>query len=543
MGAITFSLTAGPTGASLSGNTLTWTPTRAQSRIANQFSVTATDAKGGSASQTWSVTPNGTIQIKAVFTYWTATGTVDINRVWLAGQPYPAALVPQSDGFLTRLQGAANPDGTFGIPDVPAGFYWLQLSPVQTYWTSTSDFDAGVDVVGSPLKITTQSTTTINVSLSGLDPIQQGDLFAIQSNARGFELSLAGGFLGTTGATTLNITVPLNPIIDFSSVNTLFFRQMEPVTSGGFSGLALGPALTQSSGVTITNGATNNISATLTPSPQKSIPLNIQGSAWANDYQNVAPAAPTPLLTDFSVSAQPFVTDRIATGLATILGPNLTMLVPTGPSSSRSFPPLYTCGQSSGPLLFPSINPPPPPILTDQDFGTISFGDPYPSSWPRVFQFCQHATVQLPRPNSTLTDTFVLTFGETTPLPTTPIAPLVGPVQNPMINGASFFQSGSLSTTAVNLSWTAPTGAQPFGYYVSVFQLATLLTGTTQYAIVARFGTTKTSMSVPLLNSGSTYVFQIVAGVDGIANIETSPFRSHLPIAHSTVLSAPITIN
>jgi hypothetical protein len=441
------------------------------------------------------------------------------------------------------LQGAANPDGTFGIPDVPAGFYWLQLSPVQTYWTSTSDFDAGVDVVGSPLKTTTQNTTTLNISLSGLDPILQGDLFAIQSNARGFELSLAGGFLGTTGATTLNITVPLNPIIDFSSVNTLFFIQMEPVTSGGFSGLALGPALTQSSGVTITNGAVNNIGGALTPSPQKSIPLNIQGSAWANNYQNVAPAAPTPLLTDFSVSAQPFVTDRIATGLATILGPNLTMLVPTGPLSSRLSTPVYTCGQSSGPLLFPTINPTPPPILTDQDFGTISFGDPYPSSWPRVFQFCQHATVQLPRPSSTLTDTFLLTFGETTPLPTVPIAPLVGPVQNPMINGASFFQSGSLSTTAVNLSWTAPTGAQPFGYYVSVFQLATLLTGTMQYAIVARFGTAKTSMSVPLLNAGSTYVFQIVAGVDGIANIETSPFRSHLPIAHSTVLSAPITIN
>jgi hypothetical protein len=49
-------------------------------------------------------------------------------------------------------------------------------------------------------------------------------------------------------------------------------------------------------------------------------------------------------------------------------------------------------------------------------------------------------------------------------------------------------------------------------------------------------------MSVPLLTPG-TYVFQIVAAVDGIANIETSPNRSQLPIAHSTVLSAPITIN
>jgi hypothetical protein len=60
---------------------------------------------------------------------------------------------------------------------------------------------------------------------------------------------------------------------------------------------------------------------------------------------------------------------------------------------------------------------------------------------------------------------------------------------------------------------------------------------------VARFGTSKTSMSVPLLTSASTYVFQITAAVDGLANIETSPNRSQLPIAHSTIISAPIIVN
>jgi hypothetical protein len=160
-----------------------------------------------------------------------------------------------------------------------------------------------------------------------------------------------------------------------------------------------------------------------------------------------------------------------------------------------------------------------------------------------MFQICQLATVQIPRPNSTVTDTFLMTFGETTAIPTAPVAPLVGPVQNPMINGGSLFQSATLSSTAVNLSWTVPAGSQPYGYYVTVFQLVTASNGTIQYATAARFGTAKNSMSVPLLETGSTYIFQIVAWVDGVANLETSPGRSQLPIAHSTVISAPITIN
>jgi hypothetical protein len=282
---VTFALTTGPAGATLSGNTVSWTPTHAESRTANSFSVTASNASGGSASQAWSVTPSGTIQLTAVTTYWTPTGTVDLPRVWLAGLPYPAALVPQSDGSLTRLQGAANADGTFSIPEVPGGFYWLQLSPTGTYWTSSSDFDAGTDVVGSPQKQTTQSSTTFNVSLSGLDPIQTQDVFPVQSNGRGFFLGFSLG--GVPGATTLNTSQTLRSNIDFSQINTVFFSQLEPVDSGGFSGLALGPELTESN-LSITNGAVNNISGTLTASPRTSIPLNIKGTAWANNYLNAA---------------------------------------------------------------------------------------------------------------------------------------------------------------------------------------------------------------------------------------------------------------
>jgi hypothetical protein len=219
------------------------------------------------------------------------------------------------------------------------------------------------------------------------------------------------------------------------------------------------------------------------------------------------------------------------------------MLVPRGPTLGLISIVPYVCGESSGPFPIGLGNFSLPPIVADQDFGAISYGDPYPNSWPRAFQICQHATVQIPRPNSGVSDTFLLTDGEITTLPMAPVVPLIGPVQNATLNGSSLFQPATLSSTAVNLSWTAPVGAQPFGYYITVFQLATLPTGATQYVTAARFGTAKTSMAVPLLNAGSTYIFQIVAWVDAGANMETSPGRSQLPIAHSTVISAPITIN
>jgi hypothetical protein len=549
MSTVTFTLAQGPTGASISGSTLSWTPTHAQSRIANQFAITASTAAGGKAQQSWSVTPNGTITITDVTTYWTPTGTQNVTRTWPASQPYPAALIPQSDGSLTRLVGTTNPaDGTFSIPDVPAGYYWLQLAPTATYWTSAGNFDAGNDVVGTPPKTTTQSTTEIVFSLSGLDPFQVQDLIVAQSNVEGVPLGFIGLEFGNVGQTTLTLDEKITSEIDYSSVNTLFLGQFEPVRAA-FNGRALGPAAIDSN-VSITNGSTNGISATLTPSPFASIPLNIKGSAWASELQNVAPVAPTVQLTDFSVSAQPWVTDRLASSLLfpSALRPYLTMLLPVAQSENGSVQITnfnYYCLSSSGVLLLPPNNEPvPPPILTDQDYGTIFYGDPYPSSWPRMFQICQNATVQIPRPNSTVTDTFQLTYGQTTALPVTvPIAPLVGPVGNPMISGNSIFQATTLASPTATLTWTAPTGMQPFGYYVTIFQLETILGGNTQYAEIARLGTAKTTMAVPFLTSGNTYIFQIVGWVNGVANMETSPYRSQLPVAHSTVISAPITIN
>jgi hypothetical protein len=56
--AATFELTSGPSGSTLTGGTLNWTPTSVQARTENKFTVTARSG-GSSAVQNWSVTPQG----------------------------------------------------------------------------------------------------------------------------------------------------------------------------------------------------------------------------------------------------------------------------------------------------------------------------------------------------------------------------------------------------------------------------------------------------------------------------------------------------
>ena len=78
---LSFALANAPNGAVLNGNTVIWTqPTAAQSRVANNFTVIATSSAGGSSSQSWSVSPNGTIYGACIDNYWTATGKPTCKR-------------------------------------------------------------------------------------------------------------------------------------------------------------------------------------------------------------------------------------------------------------------------------------------------------------------------------------------------------------------------------------------------------------------------------------------------------------------------------
>jgi hypothetical protein len=117
-------------------------------------------------------------------------------------------------------------------------------------------------------------------------------------------------------------------------------------------------------------------------------------------------------------------------------------------------------------------------------------------------------------------------------------------VQSPTINGGgSIFGATALNSTIVTLNWTAPAGAVPFGYTVRTYVQTTSGGLATYAATGAAFSTSSTSITLPPLAGGNTYVFSITADADGTANMQTSPFRSSLPTGYATVVSGPVTIS
>jgi hypothetical protein len=230
--------------------------------------------------------------------------------------------------------------------------------------------------------------------------------------------------------------------------------------------------------------------------------------------------------------------------------PALSLLAPTPGGLGFLFqsggPPLFNpqasiCADYTG--VPGNVVPINPPILTNRNFGTLQYGDPFDSTWTRALAFCQQATIPIPVPGFSTTYSFLLVDGESAAPASQPLAPLALPVRNPAINGSNFFTAATITSTMPTLSWTAPTGISPYGYKVRPYVLTTNSAGAPVYQPFGSYGTSGTSLTVPPLSGGNTYIFTITTEVDGVANMQTAPFRSELPTGFASVVSAPITIS
>lgn len=541
-GAVTYSLTTAPTGATLSGSAIAWTPTAAQSRTSNSFTVTAT-ASGGMATQSWTVNPTGIVTVNWINTYWEPSGPVQVPIVDSASLQI-SAVAPQPDGSLTVLKGATTGPGVISIAGVPAGNYWLAVGGANVlpasssaYWISGSTFDLGRSIAGFPVATLSADTTTqFDLTLSGLDSVAAPT--SIQLN---LENQIFGPLLSDPPNTsTLSTSIGYVSPFDWSKTTTGFILQYEPVTLGALANVSVLGASATLSGLSLINGGTNPITQTLQHSSPTSLNVSVQGSQWATALSGAAPATASANYAGFSLIAEPFVIGANAPG-ASISGPNLNLAVdyyePLGIASLLNF---SSCDATGFQLNTASAQQ--PGILTDQTLGTLDYNDPFSSTWTRAESFCEEAIIPVPVPDSTSTVNFALVTGESVAPSSTPLAPMVGPVQNPMINGGSLLTTATLSTSTPSLSWTAPASGVPYGYGVSAYVLSNP-DGAPNYLNAGVFYTSQTSVTLPPLSSGNTYVFAITALVDGTANIQTAPNRSSLPTAFANVVSAPITIS
>ena len=532
-GTVSFALTTSPTGAALSGSSLAWTPVASQSRLSNSFTVTATTSEGGSATQSWTVTPNGTITVNWVDTNWTENGPVQ-NPI--SGGQGLVALVPQSDGSLLALQGAFVSPGVVNILDVPAGYFWLSRGSLQSSgtWTSSSTIDLGQDILGTPVGGPASQNTTFNFNVAGLAP-QTSSSGWLEALTDTYEV--LGVFPVAASATTVTANVGFAEGPNWADIDQAFLMQYEPVSLGSLNNLVLGPELTLSN-LTL-NDTTNNIAGTLAASPQTSVSLSIPGTQWAGMVAGVGPSGAALQASYLSVTAEPYISGRSAT--PNLFGPDFPLVMP----GQTLGPPLGSDWCLNGSFLPLGVLPvEETPVTADTDFGTLQYGDPFPSDWTRAVAFCQLALAPITVAGVDFQVPFGLLSGEAVPPATSlaPLAPLAGPVQNPTINGVSMFTAATLNSTVVSLSWTAPAGATPYGYMVVPIQVQTN-GGGVEMGPVGQFLTGKTSTTLPPLPAGNVYLFEIITLVDAAANVETSPHRSSLPTAFSQVVSAPITIS
>ena len=538
-GTVTFALTTGPTGAALSGSSLSWTPAAAQSRTSNSFTITATTSEGGSATQSWSVSPTGTVTVNWVDTFWEAGGPVQ-RPITPSASFHISAIIPQTDGSITVLPGANSAPGVITISGVPAGYYWLSFGntltslPARAFWTSTSTFDAGRDIAGSPLPtLATTGQTNFDFNLSGLDSVSSPSYVNFYPGTQ----VILPYFADPANSDALTVDIGIASNIDWSQIHNADLLQYEPFSLGPWNSLVLGPSA-QLSNLTFTDGATNTITATLQPSSTQAFDMNVLGSQWNNLFTGAAPAAPSSYLSGWSLGAEPYVVGmdapvelaRLVLGGTTLQASGLGFAVqPFGACDGNGF------------FLLPGNTQ--PAILTDQDLGTLTYGDPFDPFWTRVFIFCEEAVIPIPLPNSSSTQDFALLNGLRVAPSSTAVAPQVGAVQSATINGASLFTAATVNTVSPTLSWSAPSGTAPIGYDVQVYVAGALPSGPTVYLRAGEFSTAKTSLTLVPLSGGNTYVFSITAIVNGAANMETNPYRSALPTGFSNVVSAPITIS
>lgn len=539
-GAVTYSLTSAPAGAALNGKTVTWMPTAAQSRVANSFTVTATASKGGSAAQSWTVTPDGTIRVSWVDTVWGENGPNTVPFNWTPVPSQAAALVLQPNGTVQTLTGTGGADGNLTIPNVPSGYFWLRASPVEWYWTNSSSIDIGADFnysASSTLGPIGQGVvTTLNFNVNGIEPVTGGTV----QMSLGPSFQLSRTLLGNETSITSGIQVNTN--IDWTSIKSGRVLEYKPVPMGTAGGVVLGPSATLQN-LTLTNGGTNTINAELAPSPMTSLNLSIKGSAWAPLFDHVAPGPATPLGTPFSVAVEP---DMASVGSRSLLGRTIQLLspqsIPTNSNWNTAFtsPTLSNC--SAYPLNTPLFAP--PVLLTDTDFGTVQYGDPFPSTWTRYFEICQQAFVDVPGPDGGATQKMLLKNSATVAIPSAPVGPIIGPVEDPTINDMTLFKPATVNASAVTLKWAKPSVGNPTGYTIKVMSPITSTRGDSFYGIAAILSTATTSVTLPpeVLKPGKTYLLMVTAVADGRANMESRPKRTGVPMANAEIVSAPITI-
>ncbi len=571
--AITYTLTSPVTGASISGSALSWTPTGVAPLTGREmpttFTVTATTALGGANTQTWIVTPLRQVVVSRIDTFWTTTGA---SPQALLSLPTLGATVPGwsaptcvSGGVTYSLCAGSltSLDGTYTIDNVPAGYYWLTIDPVEMVFTNTSSFDVSKDYVGNLDSATAVATPVTFSGLTGT--FSPGDAIWVGSpNTNAWFAPQAA--LVTPFTDSELIAIDTLPLIATGDPSWVLQYSSSSTGNASYSGSSISADVNLETSFTYATP----ITGALAPSTSNTLAVTMTG--WGALVPAVESGTPTVTFFADTLTSQPYAPTTptlIAAnggGFPGCIMGSATLGCPVAPAYNAGLlgwptasywpqpaiiatadPNTREAGENAGPLFMawaercasePPLGACQPP---DGDAISLTFDNPFPTT-PIVLTGQQEIQIPLVAgvSNFALSDTSAVEFA-TLPASAT-MQPVVLPVTAPLINGVDLYSTGP-ATAPLNLSWaaaTTPTGARLMGYHIIVYSVPA--SGEWGAAIINLF-TTDTELTVPtgLLGPG-TYVFVIEARADATANVLSSPWRSSYPKGTAQVVSAPITI-
>jgi hypothetical protein len=442
-------------------------------------------------------------------TYWTDDGTRTT-----VGTPPPAttsvAALVHRHGTYESFPGTVDPNGVMTIPGVPEGRYSLEISDPAGGTTlvelRASNPDLSVVSARRPDLAYDSGQTRVALTLPTLDPFTPGPFYAgdkfelsstqadvwerpFQRSAKVRPAAGATSFTGTISWSGHGNT-SASGLPDASKGDVVYFynapHQMLGSGAGALFSLPI-DKFARISNLTLIDGATNPLEVDfVAPTQFASYGTNVLFTQFDALASQVNPAA-TPTL-------------GIRFGL-TIFGLPHTTQFPDAPTT-QSMPRISFIGTPPG-------NAAP---LPDTDYGSVDYplflDEPL---WTYFRQTSYSFDVNVAMPGGAAP----LLFGgnlyaiepEDGSLPVDrAIAPVLGPVTAPQLNGSDAFQATSGVGLTPQLSWSAPSVGSATSYNVVLYDTSTM-------AAVLTANVRNASFDIPpgILSAGATYLAVITA--------------------------------
>lgn len=451
--------------------------------------------------------------------FWRTDGGVDSRAVDLSTALVQVVL-DEGDGGFVVLDGTGTQSGTFRVPNVPQGAFFLTVGG-QSFVTAERTLELGTDFLGRLNAIGADAGTTLRTTFSNMSPWVVGDDLQAASASSGlFFSSLSfGGF--ANGQPDAGDTVLLReldwfsqraPLVDNTQGDELVVLQLSSRT---FNGLRIREA---SRGLTL--NALRMQQGTATPAAGAFTSLTRNSLTFAPRYG------------DYEVLRSEVHPAAISTGGLVLVS---AMAGPSVPIASANRPDLVnvTLPADAG---NPSLS--------------LSFGNPFGTEWRPVFDtvasFRLPMSVPLADGGTSAGVNEVVTLRTEAPTSTGAELVVLSPPRALSVDGrVATARLAGVSLTPV-IAWTPPSRGAVTTYRVTLNSLVATTAGGTRRTKVHEFVLpgTSTRVQVPpgMLVAATTYFVRVEAWSGGTPFDSARPLLNPtLPVAQSATLSSPFT--